>query len=872
MIDGEIIDSVIKYWLGCIRHEESIAVRPVALKSAGISKRNINITYPLDLREYFKLNIDQLVSILSDNDARLKYPMNNEVNEFFESWLKFQYQKYRTESDEMTIMIAAPAIYLPSHKLTGIFKFKVNLHFEYADEKPFRVPSVRKLKKGIIPPPPDFAVISRVIGDENFTLDTEVLEKQLGMTTSEIDALFEKCLNETLLTDEPEKFFHELSCALEGTTREGRTDNEFTDIKKSIQNITSIAKQRTSALSPKSKVHNVAIIYNATRINSTIHLQKELKKLDPYSVNQNYPLLYAYILKKNSPAEFRESLGLYDGLSTTKSQQEAINRFLGSSFTALQGPPGTGKTTLIKNIAAHTVVEQITLYAKTGEMAPHMLIVTSTNNRAVDTAILPIFESINNNIHGPALRGGNRAVCRTRLIEQLNSALIWIKRHEASFEPDAINENLKQAVREFNKLFTTFEKAAESIKKRERKLKLKESGIVRNNIIKSREHLDELKHGLFNLSMNIRTLYTLARAAVFTDAIEEFIEFLEDNPSPRQFAKKKTLFWKRITTLFPVWGSTLLSLGNMFEDSTYQSTRIIIDEAGQCHPAYGISALLRSGAVLVTGDVNQLTPLFQLSKKDEERIYKKLVPADINIDPEFRVSNESTTSVQMLAQKCDTDILALTDHFRCQKEIIEISDILCDYNLTVHTPKKNITHIVPYLDHPVILIPQNGTQQREGSSWYNNDELETVLRIVNDLLKRDILPGDIGIITPYRAQLYKLEKALKINGFPVERPIELEDTKELKNQTSTKSKNSIAIGTVHRFQGGEREIIIFSSVVTNTKSLQFLNNSVNLLNVTVSRAKTNLITVGDLEILKKGGLTNKLVKRCKIKSVLHNLL
>ena len=54
--------------------------------------------------------------------------------------------------------------------------------------------------------------------------------------------------------------------------------------------------------------------------------------------------------------------------------------------------------------------------------------------------------------------------------------------------------------------------------------------------------------------------------------------------------------------------------------------------------------------------------------------------------------------------------------------------------------------------------------------------------------------------------------------------------------------------TVHRFQGDERDLMIFSPVIsegTPSQSLNFLKRNRNLFNVAITRARAMLLVVGD---------------------------
>ncbi len=62
--------------------------------------------------------------------------------------------------------------------------------------------------------------------------------------------------------------------------------------------------------------------------------------------------------------------------------------------------------------------------------------------------------------------------------------------------------------------------------------------------------------------------------------------------------------------------------------------------------------------------------------------------------------------------------------------------------------------------------------------------------------------------------------------------------------------NDITVGTVHTFQGAERNIIIFSTVYGKNEDGFFIDNNRNLMNVAVSRAKDAFWVFGDIEFLK----------------------
>ena len=131
----------------------------------------------------------------------------------------------------------------------------------------------------------------------------------------------------------------------------------------------------------------------------------------------------------------------------------------------------------------------------------------------------------------------------------------------------------------------------------------------------------------------------------------------------------------------------------------------------------------------------------------------------------------------------------------------------------------------------------------EDGGAYNLQEAEGVIRILHRLAIELEFEGSIGVTTPFHLQADMIIKAL-------ERDSELRNHLELHNQ--------ILIDTVHKFQGDERDVIVFSPVVsegTKSQSLMFLKSTGNLFNVAITRARALLVTVGDKQYCKQCGVS-----------------
>jgi len=101
--------------------------------------------------------------------------------------------------------------------------------------------------------------------------------------------------------------------------------------------------------------------------------------------------------------------------------------------------------------------------------------------------------------------------------------------------------------------------------------------------------------------------------------------------------------------------------------------------------------------------------------------------------------------------------------------------------------------------------------------------------------------GTVGVVTPFRAQANRIRDL--VNAHP--------------HASLLLNKLELLIDTVHKFQGDERDVIIFSPVVSKgiaVGAVGFLKKTDNLFNVAITRARAALIVVGDPSAAKNAGV------------------
>ena len=128
------------------------------------------------------------------------------------------------------------------------------------------------------------------------------------------------------------------------------------------------------------------------------------------------------------------------------------------------------------------------------------------------------------------------------------------------------------------------------------------------------------------------------------------------------------------------------------------------------------------------------------------------------------------------------------------------------------------------------------TSLEEENSYWNEAEAERVVALLIDILgSEDPAISTVGVITPYSAQVQLIQSMVNSD----------ENIQSLLKRT----KVSVEVNSVDGYQGRERDIIIFSAVRSNKEgNIGFLRDW-RRLNVALTRAKSGLVLLGDLDTL-----------------------
>lgn len=390
-----------------------------------------------------------------------------------------------------------------------------------------------------------------------------------------------------------------------------------------------------------------------------------------------------------------------------------------------------------------------------------------------------------------------------------------------------------------------------------------------NNYLNLTEAVKEVEH---------RLLKKLAAVEeVFAETLEEAIEKIASNKKLKIKAEslneilslmradkgenqEKASLYINSSKVILCYSSTAHALYNRFSKKEGPLVKFIdylfVDEAGQVSPEAGAHATLLAKRIICVGDTMQLQPVYNITSNRDYAIYRRIVNPYISQEKfEKLPHNCSNGSLMKIAQERTSynkqfmDLepgLYLLEHRRCPKEIIEF----CNINFyngrlrpveSFEDRKKKGT----ILDCPWVFVHVKGKTKRLRGSRCNEEEAKCIKRIVEEFqkLRGERVKQELAVITPFREQERVLTYKLKDMIY--------------KKQDKDKNEDKLVVGTIHKLQGAERKIIIFSTVYDREHRDKNVFMDKHMLNVLVSRAKESIIVVGDMEFL--SGTKNALV-------------
>jgi hypothetical protein len=319
---------------------------------------------------------------------------------------------------------------------------------------------------------------------------------------------------------------------------------------------------------------------------------------------------------------------------------------------------------------------------------------------------------------------------------------------------------------------------------------------------------------------------------------------------------------RRLCMLAPVVVGTVYTLPSLFKETSSEfalstADLLIIDEAGQADPSVSVGLFALAKRAIVVGDVEQLKPIWRVRAPQDIGFLRR---AELHTQADYLSKGglrASTGSAMAAAQKAsafsDTDGrgVTLVRHYRCRPTIIEFCNRLVYDSLRPLIP---VTRENPdRMFHPMSYVECDGRASRENGSVVNRSEADELIawlvesrpvveQYYNRKGGRALEPTDegyrdigdlVGIVAPFSEQCRYLERSLRSQ-------LQQRGVRDVAGLLAR-----IKLGTVHKLQGAERPVVLFSA--TNTPDdggSPFMDANPDMLNVAISRAQDTFVLFG----------------------------
>lgn len=349
-------------------------------------------------------------------------------------------------------------------------------------------------------------------------------------------------------------------------------------------------------------------------------------------------------------------------------------------------------------------------------------------------------------------------------------------------------------------------------------------------------------------------------------------DLIVKNERGRTTARVMDRYWSQVTSLTPCFVMTAFQLPKYFKlykkDAALdfdlgRVDLLIVDEAGQVDTSVGAAAFAVAKRALVVGDVQQLAPVWSIDPESDEEI------AEVH-DLESRwpmmktngLTSSNGSSIMAAASAAsrwsygppDDRLpgLLLTEHFRCHPGIIGYCNELLYQGMLVPSRPLDGYKLADRTPSPFLFREVEGSQdRRSGSSRVNESEAIAVAEWIDKnydffdaIYNSDGTSADsvVGVVTPFAAQAGLI-------------------TRKIGEICGAQLRKKITVGTAHRLQGAERPVVLFSSTYgDNSSSASFVDSTLELMNVAVSRAKDLFIVFGGSTRWKDDGPVFSLVR------------
>lgn len=272
-----------------------------------------------------------------------------------------------------------------------------------------------------------------------------------------------------------------------------------------------------------------------------------------------------------------------------------------------------------------------------------------------------------------------------------------------------------------------------------------------------------------------------------------------------------------LTHALPLWVGTLGDIEELLPQVAGMFDLVVLDEASQIDQPAAAVALLRARRAVVVGDPHQLRAVSFVADRDVHRSIR-----EAGLEPwADRLDVRRTSAFDLAAGAAP--VTMLDEHFRGPPHLVGFSARRFYGGRLTFPTRHPATEEADRIEVRTV----SGERHPDG---HNPEEVRVVLDLLTQHLEGaqgspDGAPS-IGVVTPFRAQAEAVWAGVR-------------EVWSVDAITAVR----LRVGTVHSFQGDERDVVVVSTGVgPDHAGLRFLEDP-HLFNVMVTRARQRMVVV-----------------------------
>ena len=329
---------------------------------------------------------------------------------------------------------------------------------------------------------------------------------------------------------------------------------------------------------------------------------------------------------------------------------------------------------------------------------------------------------------------------------------------------------------------------------------------------------------LWSIRKAVRELYSQLRKASNRESVRTKINSLKDRATDLEIRINESLFSEA-----RVIACTLAGSANRVLVGQKYGT-VFVDEAAQALEAACWIAIRKADRVILAGDHCQLPPTVKCVEAARQGLGHTLMQAVVKNKPDA--------------------VSLLKVQYRMNDAIMRFSSDWFYGGMLQSAPEVRYRSILDF-DTPIEWVNTEGMDCNEefvGDSYGRINKAEAELSVgqlknyITKIGRERFLEEriDVGLISPYKAQVQFLRQLLKKDSF------------------FKPYRSAITVNTVDGFQGQERDVILISLVRANEEGQIGFLNDLRRMNVAITRARMKLIILGDASTLTRHPFYRKL--------------